>query len=263
MVDSQRNAEATSSAPVGYVAECPVPLSWRTVLRRLGPAGPLAVVAATMPAIGGIVLLLTLEPVGQWLRGHQEWGILFYILGFALFAGLALLPTYSQAVLGGWAFGFVVGFPAAMAGFVGGGLLGYIVAQRMTGDRVLEIVRERPKWLAVYQALLAGGFWKTLGIVILLRLPPNSPFAFTNLLMAATRVPPLVYALGTLIGMAPRTGAAVFIAAGLREIAIGEATAVPRWLWFTGLGLSIVVVIVIGQLAQRAITRVAGGVNTA
>ncbi len=199
-------------------------------------------------------MLWKLNDVGLWLRSLDEGGILLYVLAFAVCAGLALLPTYAQAALGGWAFGFAIGFPAALGGFLGGALIGYVIALRATGERVIQLIDEKPKWKAVYQALLQSGFWRTLLIVTLVRLPLNSPFAITNLVMAATRVPPVAYVLGTLFGMAPRTAAAVFLAAGVREVAF-ESTK-DKWLWITSFAITIVIVIVVGHIANKAIARV-------
>jgi uncharacterized membrane protein YdjX (TVP38/TMEM64 family) len=226
-----------------------------SIFRRSGAAGPLAIVAAIMPALGGFALLGTLHIVGPWLQSHGIAGIALYAAAFALFAGLALLPTYAQAVLGGWAFGFAAGFPAALAGFFGGALIGYGIAWRATGDRVKNIIDEHPKWRAVREALVGSGFWKTLGIVALLRLPPNSPFALTNLAMAAAKVPRVPYLLGTLIGMAPRTGVAVYIASQIQDLATATDTK-PKWMIFVGIGLTIVVIIVIGHIAKKALERV-------
>ena len=226
------------------------------ILRRLGPTGPLAIIASTLPAIGGFLLLGTLNLAGPWLRSHDEVGVAIYIAGFAILAGLALLPTYAQAILGGWAFGFAIGFPAALLGFGGAALLGYIIARQASGQRVIDLINEKPKWKAVYDALAGSGFWKTLGIVTLLRVPPTSPFALTNLVMAATRVHPLAYMLGTLIGMAPRTGLAVYWAARAAELDLGQGKNI--WFMIIGIVLAIIVLAIIGQIANNAIARVTG-----
>lgn len=218
-------------------------------LRRLGPAGPLALVSATLPMLGGFALLATLNPVGEWLKGHETTGWFLYIAGFALLAGLAVLPTYAQAVLGGWAFGVAAGFPAALLGFVGGALLGYAVARWASGNRVVELIEEHPRWRAVYDALLRSGSAKTLVIVTLLRLPPNSPFAMTNLVLSATRVPLGIYLLATAIGMAPRTAVAVYIASTLKALSFDELQ--RPWLLVT-----VAVLLVIGTIANRALARV-------
>lgn len=237
-----------------------------SIARKLGPFSFLAAFAAFMPAIAGFVLLGTLDPVGSWLKSHEALGLGMYVLAFMVLAGLAFLPTYSQAVLGGWAFGFVAGFPAAMAGFFGGALIGYGLAHVLGGDRGYRLINEHPKWRAVREALVGGeegaGFFKTLGIVALLRLPPNSPFALTNLVMAAAKVPRLPFALGTLIGMAPRTAVAVYIATLVRdeisaEAALGKPK--PWWVLPLAIGSSLVVLGIVGWIANRAIRKVTTG----
>lgn len=218
----------------------------------------LGIVAAFMPAIGGFLILAYADTLGTWLKSHGVSGVLIYAAAFAVLSGLALLPTYAQAFLGGWAFAFSWAFPAAMAGFLGGSLIGYEVARGASGDRVEKIVEEKPKLLAVRNALVGRGFWPTLGIVTLLRLPPNSPFAITNLVMASVQVARLPFILGTLIGMAPRTAAAVFIGGLFRDMTAGEALKgdKPWWAYAVAGGTALVVLVIIGAIAKRAIDRV-------
>lgn len=225
------------------------------IFRRLGPAGPLAVAAATLPAIGGFVLLGFMPTISDWLRSHADTtGLLIYIAGFALLAGLALLPTYAQAVLGGFAFQFVPGLLAALGGFGGAALIGYVIAWRASGQRAIEVIASDVKWKAVHTALVGSGFWKTLLIVFLLRVPPNSPFALTNLVMAATRVNPLPYILGTMFGMAPRTAVAVWFGASLDEWDLSKAKNI--WLLVVGVIVLLIVLAIIGQIANKAIAKV-------
>jgi uncharacterized membrane protein YdjX (TVP38/TMEM64 family) len=225
----------------------------RAILRRLGLLTPLAVISATLPAIGGITLLAFAGPVGQWLRSQGSSGPLIYVAGFAGLAGLALLPTYAQAVIGGFAFRFWTGAPAALAGFGGAALVGYGVARLAGGDRAVQVISEKPRWRAVYDALLGGGFWRTLGIITLVRVPPNSPFAITNLVFAATKVSLPTYVIGTLLGMAPRTIAAVYIGSTVHDL---PDPARPKWLIIAGIASIVVVVLIIGQIANHALTRV-------
>ena len=224
----------------------------RTV-RRLGLTGVLAVISATLPAVGFAVLAFSFNIVGPWLRDQEMLGRALYVLVFALTAGLAVLPTHIQAALGGWAFGFAAGFPLAMAGVLGSALLGYELARWASGDRVVRLIDEKPKWRAVYEALLCGSPWRVLLIVTLIR-TALTPFALTNLVFAATRVRRWAVVLGTLVGMAPRTGAAVFMAVGLREVTAESAS--QRWVWGLGLAATVAAVVVIGQLANRAVVRV-------
>lgn len=231
------------------------------VMRRLGPAGLIAGFACVAPAIGGFILLARLDAVATWLHELGPRAPLVYAGGFALLAGLALLPTYAQAILGGWTFGFAIGFSAAWMGFVGGAIIGYAIAARASGDRVTRLLAENPRWQAVRDALIGSGFWRTLGLVALIRLPPNSPFAVTNVVLASARTPRVPFILGTLLGMAPRTAVAVSIAAALAErwSTLSDDVlkqARPTWMLIAGPALAIVVMIVIGVIANRAIAKI-------
>lgn len=240
--------------PTAIGDAAPAGEDWLGILRRLGPAGVLGIVSVTLPLVGLVTLVSVLGTLAPWLRGHAEVGIAIYVVGFSVLAGIAVLPTHAAAIAGGWAFGFAVGLPAALAGFVGGSLIGYAIARPTAGDRVTRLIEENPKWKAVYDALLRSGFWRALAIVTLLRLPPNSPFAVTNLLLASTGVPLPVYALGTLFGMMPRITVIVWIASHVAQL---EFSSAGGW-WTTAIGvvITLFVLAVIGSIAQRAIQRV-------
>jgi uncharacterized membrane protein YdjX (TVP38/TMEM64 family) len=224
--------------------------------RRLGPAGWLAVAATFLPLLGTVTLLTSLTRLAPWLESHQTTGLAIYIAGFALLSGIAILPTHASAILGGWAFKFAEGFPAAMAGFLGGALIGYSIARRASGDRAVKLIEENPKWRAVYDALLGSGFWKTMLIVALLRLPPNSPFALTNLVLAATRVPLFAFIVGTLIGMMPRISLVVYLASHASELdfSLGKSWGMLAG----GIVVLLIVFAIIGHIAKRAIDRLGG-----
>jgi uncharacterized membrane protein YdjX (TVP38/TMEM64 family) len=256
---------SSEPTPVEPAAQPPPPTA-KQVWADLGPAAPLALLALFMPMIGGFLLIGYGKTVSSFLNAQGPWGVAIYAAAFALLAGLALLPTYAQSVLGGYAFGVEVGIPAALTGFVVGAIIGYEVARRASGDHVLRSLSKHPRLKAVRDAFiderLGRGFWKTFGIVALLRVPPNSPFAITNLLLASVRVPRLPYILGTAVGMTPRTVAAVVIGAGIARSLARSGTeggpdlkAQPWWLMPAGIVLSVVVLIVLGLLANSALAK--------
>ncbi|MFN0135810.1 MAG: TVP38/TMEM64 family protein [Phycisphaerae bacterium] len=247
-LDTARPADTTTAAPKADV------LDLAALFKRLGPTGPLAVIAATLPLVGAITLISTLGTVAPWLQSHAELGIALYIVGFAILAGVALLPTHASAILGGWAFGFAMGLPAALAGFVGGALIGYAIARPVAGDRVVAIISEHKKWRAVYDALLNSGFWRALLIVTLLRLPPNSPFAMTNLVLASTRVPLLVYSIGTTLGMIPRIAIVVWLSSHVAQLDFGLGK--NWWMIAGGIVLTLIVFAIIAQIGHQAILKV-------
>lgn len=247
--------EAGASSPA--LASPPAAPEWWKVVRALGPTNLLAIGALVLPPLGGAVLLVYLNTVGEWLRGHEEAGVVLYIAGFAVFSGLSLLPTYTTAILGGWAFGFGLGLPAALAGFLLGSLLAYMICRAVAQDRAQRVIEQRPRWRAVRDALIGSGFARTLGIVALIRLPFNSPFAATNLVLASVKVPLGTYLLGTLIGMTPRTALMVYLATQVKgAMAKDAASATPTWFILVGIVLFLVVAAVVASIAKRALAGV-------
>ena len=238
-----------------------------SILRQLGPTAVLGALWAVLPPLGSILLFSYMNTVGNWLRGHQESGLVLYAAAFAVLAGVALLPTYASAILGGWAFGFAWGFPAAMAGFTGGAVIGYVIARFVGRDRAMKLIDSHERWRVVRDALVADApaghpqehHWlRTTAMVALLRLPPNSPFALTNLVMSAVKVPIVPFVVGTVLGMAPRTAIAVWLAAETQSVLAEEAAKRPAWLLPVGIVSSLVVLLVIGWIAKAALRRVTG-----
>lgn len=231
------------------------PVEFGAIFRRLGPIGPMAIISSTIPIVALLTTPFWINPARRWLLDLDSWGIPLYLLVFAILSGTAIIPARLQSILAGWTFGFALGLPAAVAAFLGGAAVGYTIARRASGDRVSALVDEHPKWKAVHQALAGGGFWKTLGIVALLRFPPNSPFALTNVVMAAARVAPLPYFAGTLLGMTPRTAVVVLAAARLTEF---EKLDKPWWLLAGGIAITVAALVVLAVIGNRAIARVTG-----
>ncbi len=222
--------------------------------RRLGAAGPVAIVLSIWPPLGGFLLLATLTQLGPWLRGHGAEGIVIYILVTGFLMGISFVPTYACAILAGWAFGFAVGWTVALFTITLASVLAYTIARGIARDRVLEVIRERPRWRAIHDALLGSAAGRTLLVVTLLRVPPSSPFALANFALAAARVPLFTYTLGTLIGVAPRTALAAYAAAGMEQLhfkGTGE-----RWMLVAGITATIVVCGVLGMMANRALAAV-------
>ena len=234
------------------------------LFERLGATWVLAAIAMVGPLLGSAALLLNANTISHWLRDRGAAGLAVFTLAFAVLTGLALTPTWLLSLGAGYTFGVAWGAPAALAGFVIGSLIGYAIARGASGDRVMRVMDERPRWRGVRDALVGvdrqgHGKWRTLGIVTLVRLPPNSPFALTNLVMASVRVPLPAFALGTLVGMMPRTLAAVYLGSTLHTIT-RESVRQAGGYWVFGIGVvgMIVVIMVITTIAQRALQRITG-----
>lgn len=231
----------------------------RSHWKQLGATGLLALLWTIAPAVAGIALLGHIGPVSDWLLARPATGLTIYVTVFIIAAGCGLLPTYAQAIVGGWVFGFMIGLPAALTGFTGAALLGYAIVRFVSHDKIEQRISENRKARAIRDALVGHGPWRTFFIVALLRLPPNSPFALTNLAMASTGVPLVPYTAGTFFGMMPRTAVAIFFAA----MASSSAKDIQQFIkegpgpivMITGLVGLFIILGVIGIIARQALER--------
>lgn len=228
------------------------------VTARLGPAAILAALWTLLPVACGFTLLGNLGAVSTWLRGFGGLGPWVYCGAFIVLAGLGVLPTYSVAILGGWAFGLAVGMPAAMGGFVGAAIIGYFIARGIAAERADRELARHPRWAAVRDALVHSGPLKTLGLVSLIRLPPNSPFALTNLVLSTSGVPLWSYALGTLAGMLPRTALVLWIASQVQGELSADSmrSARPGWFIPVSVAAMIAVFFALSRIVQHTLDRV-------
>lgn len=230
------------------------------MLKRLGPAAILGVAWSTLPSFAGVMLILNMEPLRLLLVGdgtstlHIATGMSIYLVAFVVLAGFGCLPTVSQALLAGYAFGVPMGLGLALLGFGGASLVGYEVVSKIARSRVEQEIVNKPRARMLRDALLQASGMRALMIVTLVRISPSSPFALTNLLLASLGVPRMIYFFGTLIGMLPRTLAAVMI--GQQFTGWTGEIDKPRWLIVLGIVAIITLVIVISKVAAGVLMRV-------
>ena len=240
------------------------PLS-STERRDLVGLGVLAGCWAVLPALLGFWLLAEIGWVSDRYQSLRDLhglaaAVAVYALIFGVTAGLGLLPTYAQAFLGGWIFGSLTGTIGAMAGILLGASLGYVVSRLVSGRRVEAIIDRRPRVEAVRDALVDQGVLRSTGIIALLRLSPNSPFALSNLVLGGSRAGVIAMFLGTLFGMLPRTALAVVLAAtantegtrGLGDVVRERGPLVT----VVGLVVLIVAFVIIARVGRMALQRV-------
>jgi uncharacterized membrane protein YdjX (TVP38/TMEM64 family) len=232
---------------------------YRVLIRRLGPAGILTVLAGAIPAVFFVLIAGLAVHWAPWLREHLAAGVVIYVLSFWVLGGIAVVPTWIHSGLGGLAFGFAVGYPAALVSYLGGSLVGYFIAVRFSGRRVTDLIAEHPKWQAVYNALLRSGFWRTLIIMTLIRSTPSSPFAITNVVSAAMRVPVLPFILATILGLAPRTAAVVYTTYRFHKL--DAASPYDTAMFVGSVGASFLAILVIVVIAKRALAHMTNNTN--
>lgn len=235
---------------------------------RLVLSTVLGVIWVSVPGLLGFWLLAEIGSIGDWLIAMPgaEIGevpvmaLVAYIVFFAVTSGFGILPTYAQAILGGWIFGFVLGTPAALLGFTGGALVGWFVCRLVSSDAVTHWIDRNRKWGAVRRAFVSESRWRTFGLVTLIRLPPNSPFAFTNLAMAAGGVGLSPYLLGTIVGMTPRTAIACALAASAAATGSVDIQTFVKdqgwWPLIAGIVILIVAFAILSRIANHTMARV-------
>ena len=228
---------------------------------RLGPAGLLALATLVVPPLGAVLLLANARQWADPLR-QSPWGPALAVAAFSVVGGFALLPTVALSIFAGWAFGFALGLPTAVLGFVGAAAVCYAVARRAAGRGVLDAVEADPRWRAVHAAILGGGEGRTFLIVALLRLPVVPPFGATTVALAALKVRVRPFLLGTAVGVVPRTAGYVLLASRMTDL---NFAAGDDWAMLAVWGAVTVAVIgtitVLGRRALRRLTAEARAVE--
>ena len=225
---------------------------------RLPPATiALAIAWMTLPALFGVTLVANIGTAREWLLGQEHLGIFIFVAVFALTTGCGVLPPYAQAILAGWAFGAVEGTAAVTVGLICGAAIGWTLAKVAAGPNVISWIDRNPKGRVIRHALVESNRRRTFSLILLLRLPPNSPFAIANLAMGASgvRLWPLLAATG--IGMLPRTivlctAAGAAAATGATDIQSFVHT--QGWIWLSvGVACLLVAFAIIATIAKRAL----------
>jgi uncharacterized membrane protein YdjX (TVP38/TMEM64 family) len=189
---------------------------------RTGAFGLLLAYATAMPLLAGGLVLWALPVADAQLRAAGLLGMpLFAALGGAALAA-ALMPATLMAALAGAAFG-LAGLTAAVAAYAVASVLAFEIVRRRLQAPVQRAIARSARARAAQEELARATF----RVVALSRLSPVLPFALVNVLLAVSPVSRPVYLAGTLVGMLPRTAAAVVAGAAARSAlaALGEGTA--------------------------------------
>jgi len=231
----------------------------REKLAEFGNLTPIALVTTFLPMLGAVLLLAVGYPLGLWLRENQAVGAVSYMTGVLIVCGLALMPTNVIGIIGGFSLGFEIGLALLMVAIVGAALISYFIHRRLAGDKVPDLAEKHPKAQAIYDALTGQGFYRTTLIVLLIRLSILMPFALTNFILASAKVRPGTFALGTFLGMLPRSGAVVLTGAGLSELTLDAS--VSSSMIVLGIAATLVSVVVISVISRRALEKLTEGEN--
>jgi uncharacterized membrane protein YdjX (TVP38/TMEM64 family) len=229
-------------------------------IRRLGPAAPIAIAVSILPPLGLVAAIWIIAQTGldAWLRANWTLGLPLYTVAFFVL-GICLIPTNAYSIIGGYCFGFGWGLLGAMIGYFGCSALSFAIMRRLTGERVLLIMREYPKLDRVRSVLIEASPVRSAVIIALLRLSPSSPFAVSNFALASSGAKWLPFCVGTVVGMLPRTTAVVYFASKFTQLDFSRRS--EGVIFVVGLVATLAVIAVISWYAKRELAKMTDGVK--
>lgn len=195
-------------------------------------------------------------PVAEGTKALRNWVMALGVLGVVAFAAiyivgtLLLVPGGALTLAAGLIFGFW-GFPLVVVSGTISASLAFLIARYMMRDRVKALVRKKPVYGAIDDAITEDG-WKIVGLV---RLSPLVPFGLQNYLFGTTEVSFAGYVAATFFGIMP--GTLVYIWLGTLGGATGGHKTGPGEWALLGLGLAatVVVSVLVGRKAQQKLKK--------
>jgi len=227
--------------------------SLRDTFVQFGALGPVALLTGLGPLVGTFVLAST-APL--WLDSFRNLGAaqipLFLVLTTVL-AAYSLTPTHASSLLGGMVFGLGLGSVMALLGTAMAAALGFVTLRFFLRDKALEALAHHPRAEAIHRELDQGHDLRTIALLALIRLSPVVPFATTNLLMSTTGVRMLPFLIGSVLGLAPRVIAVVWIGSSLTELDLSQAA--DRRLFVLGVVATAGLIWILSAVAKRGLAR--------
>lgn len=214
-------------------------------------------VLALLLIIAAVVIAFHFLPVSDWLRAFQTYvkslgaiGYVVYVVVYAICV-VAFIPASILTLGAGAIFGFVGGTIVVVIGATIGATLAFLLARTVMRKRIERMTRSNKKFKALDRAIANEG----MKIVFLVRLAVVFPFTYINYAFGLTAVPLGRYVLATFLGIIPATAAFVFASSAATNAATGQTTSVTKIVYIAGAVIAIIVSVLIGRIATRAIRR--------
>jgi len=221
------------------------------------PAKQTAKIVALLIVIAAIIIAFRVLPVADWLRSFQAYvrglGALGYVVYTVVYAlcVVAFVPASILTLGAGAIFGFVGGTIVVVIGATIGATLAFLLARTVMRKRVEAMTAKSAKFRALDRAIASEGT----KIVFLVRLAVVFPFTYINYAFGLTAIPLWRYVIATLFGIIPATAAFVFASSAATSAATTSASSITKTVYIAGGIIAIVVSILIGRIATRAIKR--------
>lgn len=207
--------------------------------------------------IAAIIIAYRFLPVSEWLRGFQTYvrglGALGYVVYIVVYAVcvVAFVPASILTLGAGAIFGFVGGTIVVVIGATIGATLAFLLARTVMRKRIEKMTESNKKFRALDRAIANEG----MKIVFLVRLAVVFPFTYINYAFGLTAIPLWRYVVATFLGIIPATAAFVFASSAATKAATGETSNITKIVYITGGVVAIIVSVLIGRIATRAIKR--------
>ncbi len=205
--------------------------------------------------LAGIVILVRVLPVGEWLGQFQAWvtglgrlGYLLYALVYAVCCVL-FVPASVLTLGAGAIYGVARGAGVVLVGATLGATLSFLLARTVLRAKVEGMTAGNARFRALDRAIGKEGA----KIVFLVRLAPVFPFTYINYAFGLTGVRTAPYVLASFFGMIPGTFAYVYLGSAAANAATGEMDATRKIIQIAGAVVALIVTIFVARIATRAI----------
>ncbi len=180
------------------------------------------------------------ENLHDFIGGFGPWAPLAYALIYLVSSPIPFLAPVLSAV-GGLLFGTLWGTALVMLSAAGSAFVPFYMARQLGRDWV-ESKLEGKKLDEIYKQSEGG---KGFTFIMLMRLIPVLPWEVQNYVAGLTKVSPLTFVAGTLVGIIPGSFSLVFLGA--------SATDPTSWQFFAAIGLKVITALI--PVAAIAIRR--------
>jgi len=190
----------------------------------------------------------------EWSERAGTWGVATFAVVYVV-STVLLLPGSVLTLGAGFLYGPIWGTVLVSPVSVTGATLAFLLSRGWARVWAKRRFAESPRLAAVERAVAARG-WVT---VFLLRLSPVLPFSLLNYALGLTEVRLSSFVSASFLGMLPGTILYVYLGSLVRSAAelVGagghEGNAARQWLFWAGLGATLLVTWVIARASRRAL----------
>lgn len=187
----------------------------------------------------------------EWIRNAGPLGYAAFVLAYGVHTVLMLPASWSHGTAG-FLYGPIVGPLLASACATGFSAVNFFLGRTLLRGWVERKIADSPRLTAIDRVVGSGGAW----LVLLLRLPPISPFNPMSYVLGATGVRFRDFLLGTWLGGLLPVAFFGWLGASASDLAAvlaGEVAPTGLWMQALPLVVTVVVTIAITRYAKRAL----------